>query len=227
MTPEVYLKSLQSALQEAGHPETAEKQRRYLRDQFEHYGLKAPAWLAIAKEYFKTKGLFDGPELITFARLCMATEYRELHYIALEMVQKMQRKQPATFIDFLEELVLTNSWWDTVDWLAKLVGIHFKMYPELIASFNKKWQDSDDFWLIRISILFQLFYKEETNEELLYQNILNHSASQEFFIQKAAGWALRQYSKTNPESVEQFIAQHELAPLTVREGLKWIKKHRY
>jgi 3-methyladenine DNA glycosylase AlkD len=46
--------------------------------------------------------------------------------------------------------------------------------------------------------------------------------SNEFFIQKAIGWALREYSKSNPESVKKFLSENSLAKLSVREAGRYL-----
>ncbi|MEN2766316.1 DNA alkylation repair protein [Ornithinibacillus sp. 16A2E] len=95
-------------------------------------------------------------------------------------------------------------------------------HPEVIQEKIEKWSTDSNMWLRRTSILFQLKYKKYTNEQLLYTYIRRNANSREFFIQKAIGWALREYSKTNPESVKNFIAENELAKLSVREGSKYL-----
>ena len=147
-----------------------------------------------------------------------------MQYFGLETVQKALKTQSPEFIDFLEELILTKSWWDTVDWIAKLVGIHFRQFPDLIKPVTERWMDSGNIWLQRVSMIFQLMYKEKTDAELMFGYIRRLSGSKEFFIQKGAGWALRQYSKTNPDAVLHFVENNKVAPLTKREALKWIKK---
>ncbi len=206
------------------NPEYAEKQSWYMRNKFVFYGLKAPMWVPITKELFREHGLFHGEDLIEFFQLCFDEDQRELHYLGLQMIEKAIKKQEADFIQCLEAAIQQNSWWDSVDWIAKLVGIHFLRYPELIQSYSSKWIKADDFWLQRVAIIFQLRYKDKTDEALLYQNILMVADSQEFFLQKAAGWALRQYSRTNPDSVRHFIQNNQLAALTVREGARLMKK---
>ena len=224
-TPVEYLQHVKSVFQAAGDPERAQGQMAYMRNQFEYYGLKAPEWVALSKQIFAVEGIPEGETLKTLARLCMDDEYREVNYFALEMVQKVQKKQPEEFIGFFEELITTRSWWDTVDWLSKLVGIHFRCFPHLTAPVTERWMASGNMWLQRVCLIFQLLYKEQTDAELMFRYILALRESKEFFIQKAAGWALRQYSKTDPEAVRAFIAGHpELAPLTRREGMKWLKK---
>ena len=223
-TPVEYLQHVKSVFQAAGDPERAQQQMAYMRNQFEYYGLRAPEWVALSKQIFADKGIPEGEDLQTLARLCMEDEYREINYFALEMVQKVQKKQPEAFIEFFEELITTRSWWDTVDWLSKLVGIHFRRFPHLIAPVTERWMASGNMWLQRVCLIFQLTYKEKTDTELMFRFILELQDSKEFFIQKAAGWALRQYSKTDPEAVKAFIEAHPgLAPLTKREGLKRLK----
>jgi 3-methyladenine DNA glycosylase AlkD len=118
-------------------------------------------------------------------------------------------------------LICQKSWWDTVDFIAAtLVGGLLHKFPELKPEMDK-WNRDEDMWKVRTSMLFQLKYKDEVDFEALSRYILTHAESKEFFLRKASGWALRQYSKFNPDAVRHFIASHELSPLTVREGSKY------
>jgi 3-methyladenine DNA glycosylase AlkD len=135
---------------------------------------------------------------------------------------KFIKKFPRDAIQFLEKLLTTKSWWDSVDSIAPLAGEMARKYPELIDETMNHWSVDDNFWLRRSAILFQLKYKQQTNEDLLYDYIVKNADSKEFFIQKAIGWALREYSKTNPESVKAFIEGNHLAPLSIREGSKYL-----
>ena len=69
-------------------------------------------------------------------------------------------------------------------------------------------------------ILYQLYYKEETDEERLFRYILRRANSDEFFVQKAIGWALREYAKTRPANVKSFVSRHQLKPLSKREAFE-------
>ncbi len=226
LSPTEYFSIVRDLFRAHGDPLTAQGQMAYMRNQFDYFGLKMPAWMALTKQLHATHGLPEGEDLIQLARLCFADEHRELHYFALETVQKTLKNQPSEGIELLEELILTHSWWDTVDWLAKLVGIHFRRFPELIRPVTERWMDSGELWLQRVCLIFQLTYKEKTDTELLFNYIRRVAASREFFLQKGAGWALRQYSRTNPTAVAAFIEKEKLAPLTKREGMRLIKKMR-
>ena len=224
MSPSSYFESVRDTFREHGNPDIAQMQMWYMRHQFDYFGLKMPQWMALTKEIHQSYGLPQGTDIQTLARLCFEDDHREMQYFGLETVQKALKTQPPEFIDFLEELILTKSWWDTVDWIAKLVGIHFRQFPELIKPVTERWMDSGNIWLQRVSMIFQLMYKEKTDAELMFGYIRRLSGSKEFFIQKGAGWALRQYSKTNPDAVLHFVENNKVAPLTKREALKWIKK---
>ncbi len=227
MTAKPYFHHVQSIFLEKGDPVTALGQMRYMRHQFEYYGLKAGRWMALSKDIFKEKGLLPGEGLKELARLCFDDVHRELHYFALQMVQQTLKKQPADFIHFLEELITTKSWWDTVDWLSKLVGFHFKRYPELILPTTERWMASGNFWLQRVCLIFQLTYREKTDFDLMKKYILQLAGSKEFFLQKGAGWALRQHTRVDPKGVTDFVDNNpQLSALTKREALRLIKANK-
>lgn len=225
VSPHQYISIIRHRFSEAGDPIRAEGQMRYMRNQYSFYGLKAPEWVAIMKDIFAKNGLYNGKDLQVFAGLCFRQEYHEMFFAGLQMIEKQIRHQPESFIGFLERAIIKGAWWDTVDWIAKLVGIHFLRHPALQKAYCKKWINSDNIWLQRVAIIHQLLYKERTKEKLLFEMILRRKDSTEFFVQKGAGWALRQYSKTNASAVKAFIRAHpELPALTKREGLKWLKR---
>jgi len=124
----------------------------------------------------------------------------------------------------IEYTITQKSWWDTVDSIAGgTVGIHFRRFPEVREKYLAKWRASDNFWLRRTTILFQLNYKKETDFELLCDIIRENLGSKEFFINKAIGWALRQYARSDPKAVKKFVKATPLHPLSRREAMKHIE----
>lgn len=225
LSPKEYLQKVLSFFQENGNPEIAEGQMNYMRNKFEFYGVKAPGWVKFSKEIMKSEGVFQNKKLKEFARLCLKEEHREMHYFALQMVEKATKKEEEDFIDFLEELLLTHSWWDSVDWITKMVGWHFMRFPKQVKSITERWMASENIWLQRTAIIFQRYKNYPTDEKMMFDYILKVKDSEEFFIQKGAGWALREHSKTKPDEVIDFIKKNKLKSLTEREGLKWVKKN--
>lgn len=199
--------------------------KRYMKNRFEFFGIKSPERKTLTRAFFMEYGLPDAKDTNEFLRHIWEQPQRELHYVGLDILEKLVKRQKIADVDLLEFLITTKSWWDTVDWLAtRIVGVHLKHYPDEINSIHKDWMDSKNMWLQRVCILFQLKYKNETDVPLLFDTIKRLSDSDEFFIQKAIGWALREYSKTDPDIVLRFVDTHDLKPLSRREALKVIKR---
>jgi len=226
MKPKAYVGALQNLFADNANAEIASEQSKYMRDLFPFYGLKRPERNAIQRKFIDEQGIPESVQLAEVIRLCFAAEHRELHYFALDILKRRIRREDADFVNFLEELIQTKSWWDSVDYLASICGVYFLNHPSLVPQITDHWIESNNFWLNRVAIIFQLLYKDKTDEALLYRYIQRHAESNEFFIQKACGWALRQHSKRNPKSVKRFVDENRLSPLTVREGLKHLNKNK-
>ncbi|EAD5841139.1 TPA_asm: DNA alkylation repair protein [Listeria innocua] len=193
----------------------------YMKNQFLFLGIRATERKKLVADFLKENGM--PVDLLGLVVELFAEEEREFQYAAIDLLSRYGKKQASEAIEIYEQLVTTKSWWDTVDGLAgTIVSNHFKLYPDLIPIYNEAWINGDNIWLARTAILFQLKYKEETNAELLFANCEKWLGSKEFFIQKAIGWALRQYAKIDSEAVRVFVNSHTLAPLSRREALKHI-----
>lgn len=219
---EQYVQEVRQRFAERGNPAVAEAQMAYMKHHFAFFGLKMPVWRAMSKDIFQQYPMPNPQELTRVVEQCYNDEHREMHYFALELTERCIKKQPPEAIELLEWLIVTNSWWDSVDWIAKMTGIHFRRYPDLVIPTTERWMASNNMWLQRVCVIFQLHYKAKTDSELLFKYIRQVAHSKEFFLQKAAGWALRQYAEINPDAVRQFVATHQLAPLTQREALRKI-----
>jgi 3-methyladenine DNA glycosylase AlkD len=219
-----YVDTLQTMLARHANPAEAVPMSRYMRDQFPFLGLKTPARQALLKQFIAAHGLPQSGDLEGIVRELWALPEREYQYSALNLLDRLIKKQPPEFVTVLEYLIVSKSWWDTVDSIAgHNVAVHFQRYPQVREAAIAAWRVSDNFWLRRTTLLFQLPYKSQTDPDLLFSLIRENLDSNEFFIQKAIGWALREYSKTNANAVVDFIATTPLAPLSGREGLKWLK----
>jgi 3-methyladenine DNA glycosylase AlkD len=170
----------------------------------------------------RTRSALAPADLDALTRDLWNLPQREYQYAAMSLMGRLEKRFEPEFIATIEYLLVTKSWWDTVDALAShAVGTHFKRFPEIRAKYLKKWRKSNNFWLRRTTLLFQLGYKKETDFDLLFEIIQENLGSDEFFINKAIGWALRQYAHTNPAPVKKFVkATKELHPLSRREALK-------
>lgn len=214
---------LTSLFKDHRNEENSEPMKKYMKDHFLFLGIKSPLRKELERQFFNMTGIVKEPFSTEFVLGLWEKDEREFQYTALVYIEKSLNKLQKSDLEFMEGLITTKSWWDTVDTLAsKPVGEIVQRYPDVIAVTLDGWSCHDNLWLRRAALLFQLKYKKQTNEAILYQYIRQNADSKEFFIQKAIGWALREYSKTNPNSVKQFIAENRLAPLSVREGSKYL-----
>ena len=135
----------------------------------------------------------------------------------------MQQHLTPQDIPRLQTLITEKSWWDSSDVLDRIVGDIALRHPE-VNTVLLAWSTDDNIWLRRVAIDHQLLRKQHTDTALLEKIICNNLGQKEFFINKAIGWALRDYSKTNPEWVQGFIDhhRHEMAKLSLREAGKYL-----
>ncbi|WP_236908894.1 DNA alkylation repair protein [Clostridium sp. Cult3] len=201
--------------------EQAKPMAKYMRNKFPFLGLKKPERAALSKEFLKAKRK-DTEIDWDFIFKCYDMPEREFQYLAIDYMDKVKKLFTPDDMKNIEKLLITKSWWDSVDAINKTVGYIAMKYPEVKEDVLLEWIESENIWLNRVSIIFQLKYKEKTDTEFLSKAILHNSQTEEFFINKAIGWALRQYSKTNREWVKNFIQQNPLQPLSVKEGSKYL-----
>ncbi len=220
-----YLQPLAETFQPNANKEIAFFMKKYMKGQFEYFGIKSPERNALKKEFLQQCGLPDPEILPAVVKECWELPQREYQYVIMEMLERLGKKAEKDRICLYEFMILNKSWWDTVDFIAaNLVGPHFRRFPELIKPVTEKWMNSGNIWLQRTSLLFQLKYKKATDTALLSEYILQLQGSKEFFINKAIGWILREYSKTDGDWLREFVKSHSLAPLSHREALKWMER---
>lgn len=200
----------------------AESMSKYMQDKFRFSGVRGATRTEIYKKYFpdarKTKTIdWD------FVENCWNKEEREFQYVVVYYLKAMQKFLKREDISRLKYLIVTKSWWDTVDLLAKVVGslvIRIEGYGQIML----EWSKHSNIWLKRVAILYQLSLKDKVDEIILDNILVNNLGDNEFFINKAVGWALRDYSKFNPEWVREFIKKNKdnMANLSIREASKYI-----
>ena len=80
-------------------------------------------------------------------------------------------------------------------------------------------------WIRRAAITAPLGAKTATDRELLAEVVEANVADSEFFIRKATGWALRDFSASDPDWVRGFEDRYEdqLSPLSRQEALRKLR----
>jgi len=216
-----YTAQLTEQLSLLANEEKAAGMKAYMRNQFEFLGIQTTERRTVSKANIKKTTITDEAELDTIVTELWQLPEREFQYCAIELLTGNKKLWSTKTIDLIEFCIISKSWWDTVDFIATdWCGSYFKLSPHLIMPVTLAWNNSDNVWLQRSSLLFQKNYKKDTNTDLLASYILNLALSKEFFIQKAIGWILREYAKTSAEWVKTFVNEHQLAPLSKREAMK-------
>ena len=207
------------------NPTIASGQKAYMRNQFEFFGIKAPARRKIQKPFLVKAYLPPKRELSELIKTLWEKPEREFQLFGQEFVFLYAKGFEREDIFLLEYMVTHKSWWDTVDYIASyLMGTYFKIFPNQRKACVDKWLNSENIWLQRCVLLFQLKYKKDLDTELLTYSITSLLGSKEFFINKAIGWVLREYSKTRPEWVREFVNQTDLHSLSKKEAMRILKE---
>jgi 3-methyladenine DNA glycosylase AlkD len=217
-----YLKEIQKIYAANANPTIAKGAKAYLLHQFEFYGIKTPLRRSLCNAFYKTHPIKDHTELSILIKECFNEPQRELHYFAIELLGHQKKLWSKKTLPLIEWMITHNSWWDSVDSTnTHVIGKFFLQYPEYIQEYTFKWNRSENKWLQRMSILFQLLYREKTNTEILTNYIEHCQLEEDFFIRKAIGWALRSYANTDAKWVIRFVKAHpQLSNLSKREALK-------
>ena len=222
-----YLLPLKEQFEKNRNEALAIRMKQYMKDQYAYFGIPSPLRREILRDFLKTNGLPKENDLEEITKDCWNQPEREYQYFIMEVLGKMAKKADPSSIELYEYISVHKSWWDTIDYIASnLVGVHFQKYPDQINPRTEIWMISGNMWLQRVSLLFQLKYKSKTDVDLMTRYIERLFGSKEFFINKAIGWILREYSKTNPEWVVNYVHENKsrLAGLSYREALKWLDK---
>ncbi len=217
-----FINALETAFKEKSNPENAFAMAKYMRNHFSFFGIKTENRRQIFRTLWKEnqEEVSENPREIALELYTKAQ--RELHYCAIEiLIKKLKGNYKKEDIQLIENLIITNSWWDSVDPIAKkILGEYLLEFPTEIQEVIERFSNSKNMWLNRSALLFQLGYKHKTNFELLQSECEKHKNSNAFFIQKAIGWSLREYAKTNPQIVKNYVINSNLKALSIKEALK-------
>ncbi|WEK55536.1 MAG: DNA alkylation repair protein [Candidatus Cohnella colombiensis] len=216
-----YTKVLTEWYRSHANAQKAKAMEAYLRDQYPFLGIKTPERRQLLKQFKAEHGMPNKDLLLEIVQELWQLPEREFQNVAMDLLGTYSKHAKPEDIDIFEQLITMKSWWDTVDYLAaSTVGDHLKRFPQLIVPYTERWIHSDNLWLRRSAILYQLKYKKQTDVERLFAYIQLGKDEQDFFIRKAIGWALREYAKTDADAVKRFVAETKLSPLSEREALK-------
>lgn len=213
---------LKRKFEESKDKETAISMAKYMRNLFSFYGIPTPKRKAVYKDFLKEEKKLEKIDWELLDQ-CYQDLHREFQYFVCDYLLAMNKYLTFEDIPKLKQYITKKEWWDTIDCFDSVIG-EIGLRDNRVEKLMLEWSKDKDLWLRRIAIDHQLNRKEKTNKELLEQIIVNNFGSEEFFINKAIGWSLREYSKTNPTWVKEFLDKYKdkLNKLSIREASKYI-----
>ena len=220
------LKRVRAAFAQAADPSKAAPMRAYMKSAMPYHGVPTPLRRRLERELFRGLAFTGAADWERGVRaLWRGARFREERYAALDLCGHRASRafQTPDAMPLYEEIVVDGAWWDYVDDVAShRVGFILSRHPKAMKPLMRKWSLSENLWKRRTAILSQLGFKKDTDLALLDDCIRPSLDSREFFLQKAIGWALRQYAWTDPGWVRRRVARlgGKLKPLSRREALK-------
>lgn len=226
--------AVRTALADAGDPERAVQQQRYMRSAMPFRGIGVPQVRRMARAVVDdpahrpdTAGTWER----AVRRLWDEASYREERYAALAVARHRAAgswRTPAV-LPLYRHLVVTGAWWDLVDeTAAHLVAPLLRAHRPEVTPTILAWAEDDDLWLRRTAILSQLGSGNGSDtvllETVLTANLEGSRHGSEFFVRKAVGWALRDHARSDPDWVRGFLERHHdrLSGLSRREASKYL-----
>lgn len=197
----------------------------YMRNQFSFIGMKTDVRRTAQKSWVDSlKTLNDRNLRWLIIRALWEKEERDYHYVAIDFLNSWSKKffseEDAAE---LEWILSQKSWWDTVDAIASnYLGKWALLFPEKAHETFERWRYQESFWLQRSCLIYQLKYKDQVDSAYLENLIQQLNENNEFFIQKAIGWSLRQLSKYKPEDVVQILSNNPIKGLALKEASKYL-----
>ncbi len=224
-TPHHLTTCIREAIAEAADASKAGAMQAYMKSALPYRGVMSKPLDQINKSHFKAHPLNNFTELDRVVRELWDAEYREEQYSAVAACMYYKKFQTVEALPLYRFLIRTGAWWDFVDAIAShLVGKLLKTYPDQVKPIMWQWIDDSDTWIRRTALLSQLSFKKDTDEAMLFEFCRKRMHEKDFWIRKAIGWVLREYSKTNKDAVRQFVEENreKMSGLSLREASKYI-----
>jgi len=220
-----YFSPLAAEFEKQSNETVAAGAKAYMKNKSDFYGISSPLRKQIVKDFLKKSGYPEYKDLEEIVHFAWEQPQREWQYSAMEISSSFVKKADKNLIDLSEWMITHKSWWDSVDYIApNIAGLLFNKYPDVRMQYIENWMLSGNMWLQRSCLIHQLRYNKTADRALLFNLCERLAMHPDFFIRKAIGWSLRQYSKSYPESVIDFVNNHELSNLSRKEALKIINK---
>jgi len=210
-----------SALEALGDPSKATQMQAYMKTTMPFHGVQKAARAPVLRQLVREYRVGSGPEYREMVLGVWTLPHREEKYLALGYARHFTLFIDPLQLPLYKRLIIEAAWWDLVDEVATKLIRHLVLeFPNESWPVVDTWVEDEDIWLRRSAIICQVGAKERTDPARLFSYCESRASEKGFFIRKAIGWALREYSKTDPLAVAAFVNSHasDLSGLSFREA---------
>jgi 3-methyladenine DNA glycosylase AlkD len=212
---------LQSAM-----PDRATNEKRYLKSDIEHYGVRVPVIRKLARRFVREHKTLSKSDLVALSVELWDRDVYELRKLAVNIVASRVEMLDASDLPFTERMLRQSHTWALIDDLAINVVAPLLSTADDAEEIRARWAKDDDFWLRRTAMLALLPRLRRAtkgwDEFTRYADAMLDE--EEFFIRKAIGWVLREVSKHSPDLVFRWIEPRAkiASAVTMREAVKYL-----
>ena len=222
---DLVIRSTKNALSPHVDVARAEGAGNYMKHIAPFIGIATPERRAFTKAAWTDLSIPTSDELGEAAIKLFALPEREYHYAAYDLIARYISATDEYFLaEFLEPLLTTKSWWDTVDGLVT-AGVSPLCRRYDATKIIDDWSESGNIWLIRAAIGHQRGWKSDTDVSRVLELCDWHWINEEFFVAKAIGWALRDLTSIEAPAVRRFLETHKAKnTVAVREAMRGLDR---
>jgi 3-methyladenine DNA glycosylase AlkD len=221
--PKTLVKFVQSEFRKKADPGKAQAMAAYMKTDMPFYGVQNPDRVPVYQTMRRQFPVYSMEDYRAGVMALWNLPHREEKYAAIEFASQNKKFISLAALDLYEMLIRDGAWWDLVDPIATLlISRVFQENRETMRPTIHRWSSDVDLWIRRTALIAHLKHKDRTDAKQLFGHCAALANEKEFFIRKAIGWALREYSKSAPEAVHRFLLENQscLSGLSFREGVK-------
>lgn len=159
--------------------------------------------------------LFDQPveqQFKIFERIWFSSNIFELKILPLYWLETLSTKQ---LISFSPDLILWATEvdnWALADSLCGHYAKIFELAPKNLCPIYKSWNKHANQWLRRISMVGLMCYSRSRKKWPSFQHLKTfvypHLNAEEYYVQKAVGWTIREFYNVYPLETLRFLEDH-------------------
>jgi len=220
------LEEIKRKLREKAKPEKIFFLKRILATPFEVIGVMVPDSREIAKGY-NNLNIYDMYNL--FDELWNSNIHEEKS-LAIHILQQYKKQFNLETWKFLKQRLEKAKTWDHIDWLATDVFGGILLNNLFLMSEIKEMANSRNFWERRLAIESTYKLIKNNKIELTLRLAEKLIYDENTYVQKGAGWMLREAGKKNRTMIRDFILMHiDMKPVVfsyATEKMKELRKIR-